>query len=207
MAIRCSPSVFTCYMLVTKNARKNTINITVKIGVHCMFNNFPKKKFNHLRTTGATKRLKIALNSSKSPLLDSSRANFLLKTGQNWNIYKGFLSKAGQNLNSDRKSETTTRTYTYLYASAPLLWRVPIQVQWDWSITDNAVIILWNKDFDFLFHVQAIFELKNVWSYEKTSCSDRILHQTEEKLRQNIFCLMQNLITARSFKFIGSHIF
>ncbi len=29
-------------------------------------------------------------------------------------------------------------------------------------------------------HVQAISEFKNVWSYEKIMCNDRILHQTEE---------------------------
>ncbi len=34
--------------------------------------------------------------------------------------------------------------------------------------------------------VQTIFKLKNVWYYEiKTSCSDQILRQTEEKLCRN----------------------
>ncbi len=51
----------------------------------------------------------------------------------------------------------------------------------DRSITYNTIIILPIEDF--FSRVQAIFELKSVWSYKiKTSYGDRILQQTEEIL-------------------------
>ncbi len=45
---------------------------------------------------------------------DSSRANFLSKTGQNLNIYKGFLSKAGQNSNSQTGNHTPLQEHAHV---------------------------------------------------------------------------------------------
>ncbi len=51
--------------------------------------------------------------TGKSVYWGASRANFLSKAGQNWNIFKGFLSKVRQNSNSQIGNRTPLQEHTH----------------------------------------------------------------------------------------------